>query len=187
MRDEVSAPEPAVIIKAVGASAHGTPAVQLRLSSTGAKVVVSDLRDVAKLRTRFAPGDAVWRAMLDGREEDATAREGRVGARARCGVGPRSCAETTARARRAQVLRVDSATRVTIRVHHSGATYASDAKRLRLLRPRTRDVKRESKRGVQLRVQQALAATVPLFANVAVAAAMKLTSDGTATKPIVLD
>ncbi len=69
---------------AAGASAYGTPAVRVKLLSTGADVVVSDVRDLAALSESFAPGDIIKRAKLDGVEEDATVRAQRRCTHERC-------------------------------------------------------------------------------------------------------
>jgi hypothetical protein len=67
--------EPAVIISEAGKGVGGAPAVRVKLFNSDTEVVVKDVKAMlSKLNERFAPGDAVKRAMLSGQEEDATVR-----------------------------------------------------------------------------------------------------------------
>jgi hypothetical protein len=78
-RSGVSATEePAVILGAAGAGVGGSPAVRVVLLNSDTEKVVTDVKaTLSKLNERFAPGDAIKRAMLSGDEEDATVRRRR--------------------------------------------------------------------------------------------------------------
>jgi hypothetical protein len=63
--------EHAIIVAA--ATVRGASALHVKLPCTGEDVIV-DAASLRKLRQRFAPGDDVRRAMLDGNEEHARVR-----------------------------------------------------------------------------------------------------------------
>lgn len=67
-----------MILGAAGAGVGGSPAVRVVLLNSDTEKVVTDVKaTLSKLNERFAPGDAIKRAMLSGDEEDATVRRRR--------------------------------------------------------------------------------------------------------------
>ena len=123
MPDSV-ATAPAIVMGLADGSTLAAPAVRLKLAGLHTEVVVKDLTKLKALCESFSPGDAVKRAMLNGQEEDAevcaASQKAKPAWRCRPGL-----------TFRAQVVRVDSATAVTIRIKPSGVVYSSDIKRLR--------------------------------------------------------